>query len=211
MTVNIYSLPGWLYQTIYLGLTLGLEGTRVKLPGLRQLGLQRGQTILDWGCGTGLLLRDIADELQAGTIIAMDRSPGLLRQAKSKRLPRFEGRCWFVVCDGCSSSCFSQAFDAVVASYTLGILTPEECERAIEEIHAILRPGGRLLIIDQFRPQATGLIKNAYYNTRACIAKRWFQQRFLGSPLQLGRWKFEELAYQEHPSQMSFFWVGRKA
>src|SRR5262249_925270 len=91
MTVNIYSLPGWLYQTIYLGLTLGLEGTRVKLPGLRQLGLQRGQTILDWGCGTGLLLGDIADELQAGTIIAKDRSPGLLRQAISKRLPRFEG------------------------------------------------------------------------------------------------------------------------
>ena len=125
MAVNLYSLPGWLYQTIYLGLTLGRDETQVKLPGLRQLGLQRGQTVLDWGCGTGLLLRKIADELEEGTIIAMDRSPGLLRKARSIRLPRFEGRCWFVVCDGCSGLCLSKPVDAVVASYTLGIVTPE--------------------------------------------------------------------------------------
>jgi len=211
MPVNLYSLPGWLYQAIYLGSTLGLEETQVKLPALRQLELQRGQTVLDWGCGTGLLLRSIADELKEGTIIAMDRSRELLRKATSIRLPGFKGPCWFVVCDGCSDLCSHKPVDAVIASYTLGIITPEQCERAIEGIHAILRPGGKVLIIDMYRPQATGLLENAYYDARAYFSNRLFQQHFLGSPLQLAKRKFEELVYQEHPSQMSFSWMGRKA
>jgi len=211
MAINLYALPGSLYETISLGLSLGLAENRVKLPGLRNLKLHGEQTVLDWGCGTGLLLRKIADELKEGTIIAMDRAPGLLRRAKSISLPHFKGDCWFVACDGCKGLCFSEPVDAVIASYTLGVVTPEQCRRAIDNIHAVLRPGGKLLIMDMYWPKSDRLLENAYYKALAYFFNRLFQQDFQGTPLEVAKLKFEELTYVEYPSLMSFSWIGRKA
>jgi ubiquinone/menaquinone biosynthesis C-methylase UbiE len=210
MSLNIYSLPGWLYDALYLGLTMGLEEHQVKAPGLRRLALQRGQTVLDWGCGTGLMLRGTAEALGEGTIIALDRSARLLRRARKIRPPRFGGNCWFVVCDGCAALCRSRSVDAVVASYSLGVIPPEQCKRAIDEIHSVLRPGGKVLIIDMYRPQSQSWLRNAYYRVHAYFAHLLFRQCFSGSALCCARERFDEVAYTEHPSLMAFTWVGRK-
>lgn len=210
LAANLYSLPGRLYQTIETALTFGQEETLIKRPGVRLLSLQPGQTVLDWGCGPGLLLAGIADELKEGTIIGLDRSFPLVSHARSKRLPAFKGHCYFVVCDGCEGLCLSEPVDAVVASFTLGTTTPEACERAIGEIHAILKPGGKLLILDMYRPQTVGLFDNLYYSVYGYVASQLFQQSFLGAPLRLAKGRFDQAAFQEHPSWMSFAWVGKK-
>jgi ubiquinone/menaquinone biosynthesis C-methylase UbiE len=210
MRANIYALPGWLYDYVYLLLTLGLEESRVKIPAVRQLDLQPGQTVIDWGCGTGLMLRKIAQEMRAGIIIGVDRIPALLRRARSKRLPASPVCCWFVACDGCATLCFAEPVHAVVASYSLGVIAPEKCRHALEEIHAALRPGGKLLIIDMYRPAVNGLLEQAYYAAHAYFARLLFRQDFSGQPLYWGRRLFREIAYQEYPSLLAFSWVGQK-
>lgn len=106
---------------------------------LAALGGCDGLRILDLGCGQG---RFAARLREAGAfVVGLDRSAAMLGRARdrtalllgtARRLPFADG-----------------AFDAVVAIEVIEHLDPAAVDELLDEARRVLRPGGRLLILDK--------------------------------------------------------------
>lgn len=96
---------------------------------------QAGEKILDLGCGTGHLARQMAEV--GAQVVGIDSSPQMVEQAR-KAYPDIE----FLVADARDFS-FPYQFDAVFSNATLHWIP--EAERVVECISAALRPGGRFV------------------------------------------------------------------
>ncbi|MEO0536127.1 MAG: class I SAM-dependent methyltransferase [Cyanobacteria bacterium P01_A01_bin.123] len=114
---------------------------------LKDLALQAGDHILDVGCGTGESTRYLSQAYPGITVEGMDLSPGMLSEAR--RLDPdgtyFEG-------DVCAIDCPDSIYDWVITAFTFRNFSDKE--KSLTEMLRILRPGGHLLILDHFYPQA---------------------------------------------------------
>ena len=101
------------------------------------------ENALDIGCGTGSLARALAE--RAARVHAIDLSPGMVSAARERcqDLPNIE----FAVSDFLSAEFPSDHFDCIAA---VGVMHHMPWARAVERAKALLRPEGRLLIIDLF-------------------------------------------------------------
>ncbi len=109
---------------------------------LECLNLQRGETVLDIGCGNGFFARDIAALVgQSGKVCGTDGSPDMIGMAR-EICPGGE----FRACDATEQPFDDAMFDAVTATQVLCYVS--DPGKAIREMHRLLRPGGRLVIMD---------------------------------------------------------------
>jgi ubiquinone/menaquinone biosynthesis C-methylase UbiE len=116
-----------------------------RLRTLLALGLRRGESILDVGCGTGLLLEQEALAVGSeGHAEGVDTSADMLALAET----RCEGLVQVNLQRGSADSLnFDDAFfDAL--SCTQVLLYVEQLERALVEYHRVLKPRGRIAIIE---------------------------------------------------------------
>jgi len=102
----------------------------------RPHGVQR---ILEIGCGTGFLTRDIQARWPGADLVATDISPGMLEQAASNG--RVAGR--FMMMDGEAPSFEGPWFDLILSS--LAFQWFDDLGAAIPRLAALLRPGGSLI------------------------------------------------------------------
>jgi len=103
-------------------------------------GVGIGDDVLDVGCGTGVLTREIVKHVgEAGSVTGIDLSESMLGVARNN----------------CPGAKFKQGnvaelafddegFDVVVSSFML-MFVPDP-EKAISEMRRVLRPGGRLVV-----------------------------------------------------------------
>lgn len=100
--------------------------------------------LLDVGCGTGRLSFLLAE--RCAPVDAFDIVPEVVESAK-RRLDREGGPLRFFVADATNIPAPSGAYDNVIFGYNgiEGIPTPELRERALREIHRVLRRGGRFV------------------------------------------------------------------
>jgi ubiquinone/menaquinone biosynthesis C-methylase UbiE len=100
----------------------------------------RGEDVLDAGCGTGVLTRELASTLQGtGSVAGFDLSESMLGVAR--------GHCPGVSFRQGNITALPYAdasFDVVVSSFMLMFVA--EPATAISEMRRVLRPGGRLVI-----------------------------------------------------------------
>lgn len=102
--------------------------------------IQPGQRVLDVGCGTGILAREIASRIgSVGRVVGIDPSPGMLAVAK-QLAPVVEWR------EGVAESLpfADQSFDAVVSQFALMFFADRR--QALREMLRVLTPGGRLAV-----------------------------------------------------------------
>ncbi len=99
------------------------------------LAPKAGERILDLGCGTGQLTKRIADA--GATVIGVDHSPEMIRQAKAN-YPEIR----FEVGDA-REFAFDEPFDAIFSNAVLHWVKPPE--RAVERLSDGLKPAGRLV------------------------------------------------------------------
>lgn len=100
------------------------------------LAPQRGEQILDLGCGTGHLTAKIAEA--GADVVGLDRDVAMIAQARAHypRLP-------FIVADGTSFN-FTASFDAVFSNAALHWIPAPA--RVVACVWRALKPGGRFVV-----------------------------------------------------------------
>jgi arsenite methyltransferase len=112
------------------------------------LAARPGESGLDVGCGPGYLACELAREVGgAGRVVGTDASPEMIEAARA-RIARegLAGRVRLAVGDAADLPFAAAAFDFVVAVQVY--LYVADVERALGEAARVLRPGGRLVVVD---------------------------------------------------------------
>ena len=138
--------------------------------GIHLLDLQRGERVLEIGCGTGEALAMLASAVgQAGCVAALDLSGGMLRVAKDKLAARAPSKIGLLQGDGLRLPFCADSFDAVFLSFTLELFPIEEIPALLGECKRALKPGGRIGIVALLQTEAPGLMEKIYNRAH----RRW--------------------------------------
>ncbi len=123
----------------------GGDVTRRRREAFDALDLREGDTVIDIGCGNGLLTEDIARAIgQSGRVIGVDPSQDMRARA-SIRCAEFSTA---QIVDGLADALpmHDQEADKAVAVQVLEYLT--DIPKALREAHRVLRAGGRFVAVD---------------------------------------------------------------
>jgi ubiquinone/menaquinone biosynthesis C-methylase UbiE len=128
----------------------------------------RAQRLLDVGCGTGRFLGFVKQNYPRLPVVGVDLSPAYLRQARCE----LSAWSWVELALGAAETLpFADAsYDLVSCVYVFHELPRAVRERAAAEFARVLRPRGRLVLVDSFQhgdePGLDGLLELfplAYY------------------------------------------------
>ncbi len=131
------------YDRIEKVLALG-SGRWYRSQALQRAGLTAGADVLDVGFGTGLVAREaLALIAPRGKLVGVDPSPRMMAQAG---LPGVELVCG--IAENLPQP--DTSFDFVTMGYALRHVA--DVRAAFGEFHRVLRPGGRLLVLEITKP-----------------------------------------------------------
>jgi SAM-dependent methyltransferase len=108
------------------------------------LRLRPGERVLDLGSGPGRLARRLADQGPAGRVCGVDISEPRLAQARTLAAGR--APLHWLKADATALPLAGGAFDAAIATQVLESVA--EVDTALAELHHVLRPQGRLVVVD---------------------------------------------------------------
>ena len=135
------------YDLLIAILTLGREGAlREKMLNLGKVA--PGESVLDVGCGTGTLA--IAAKRRvgaAGSVRGIDASPEMIARAQQKAT-RAKLEVAFETARAETLPFSDGQFDVVLSTVMLHHLRRAAREQCVREIRRVLKPGGRLLVVD---------------------------------------------------------------
>lgn len=128
-----------------------VRDTRYKSRLIEQAQIQPGHHVLDLGCGTGTLAIMVKQAQPMAEVSGLDADPEMLAMAqiKSKREATeiaFDKGMTFDLPYADAS------FDRVLSSIMIHHLKSADKERTAREIYRVLKPGGRLHVIDFGKP-----------------------------------------------------------
>jgi len=171
----------------------GGRGLLYRQEALARAGLQPGARVLDVACGTGLMSQ-AATQLTRGqvTLVGVDPSPGMSSRARAKLPLEFH--------EGVAEALpvTAAAFDFVMMGYALRHVP--DWNRAFREFARVLRPGGRVLILEITRPTglASKIIFDSYFGGVLPATGWLFTGRF--SAWQLYRYYWRTMAAARPPA-----------
>ncbi|MER7457991.1 methyltransferase domain-containing protein [Micromonospora sp. NPDC126480] len=125
-----------------------------RAAGVAAAGLRPGSRVLDVACGTGMTLPLARAAVgSGGVVVGVDASPQMLARAQR----RIDRRGWrnvsLVLADAAhlpSELRSGTPFDAVLFMYALSVI--DDWRRAWQEALGLLRPGGRMTVVDLSLP-----------------------------------------------------------
>lgn len=114
--------------------------------------LELGCAALDVCCGTGDLALELSRRVgPEGTVIGCDFSERMLDAARSKASERGAANVRFEWADALELPYEDGSFDAATVGF--GARNLEDLDRGLGELARVLRPGGRLVILEITQPQ----------------------------------------------------------
>lgn len=146
---------GWRYDVMlwWSNLLSGGKWHELEQKIIKLASLQTGEAVLDVGCGTGTLaLAAYAKVGPTGGVAGVDPGPKQISRARTKA--RRAGYSIDFQVGVIERLAFpDRSFDVVLNTFVMHML-PEELKRqGLAEIARVLKPGGRLLIVDTRRPE----------------------------------------------------------
>jgi ubiquinone/menaquinone biosynthesis C-methylase UbiE len=150
------------YDLVVSLLTLG-QASRLRSRTVDHALLKPGESILDVGCGTGAVTLPAKKRVGSnGRAAGIDPAPEMIavaRQKASRANLEIDFRVGVIE----SLPFADDSFDAVTSSLMMHHLPRDLQARGLAEIHRVLKPGGRVLIVDMTRP--TGSFLNHLFIT----------------------------------------------
>ena len=130
---------------------------------IQKLDIQNGDTILDVACGTG----DVGFELlkkHSVSITGIDLSPKMVKLAQGKASKRNLDKITFLQGDAENLPLDDNSVDCLTISY--GFRNISNYEKALEEFYRVLKPGGKLGILEFSKPKSKviGFIFKLYFH-----------------------------------------------
>jgi ubiquinone/menaquinone biosynthesis C-methylase UbiE len=144
-----------------------LEAANPRFPGrphqrLADLVTEHDHRVLEVCAGTGYLARLVARAHPGAEVHALDLSPEMLATGRRRAAAECLQRVVYVHGDASSLPFPDNHFDVVMASYGLHELPTAVRTAAIAEAARVLRPGGRLLVVDIDAPPRRSRLFDTY-------------------------------------------------
>lgn len=154
-------LRKWLFETLYSNRYLYRFASTVPFAGQwrvwQRLVLPRitGRDVLELGCGLGDLLADMAE---AGhTCYAVEQSPEMIEAARNTLKQRkLEKQAWVIQGTAQHLPFSDQSFDTVVSTFPAEYIYDPDTSAEVERV---LRPGGRLIVVEAASLLPVGLFQ----------------------------------------------------
>jgi demethylmenaquinone methyltransferase / 2-methoxy-6-polyprenyl-1,4-benzoquinol methylase len=127
------------------------QDQRWRRRGVQLAEVKPGDAVLDVACGTGDLTQAFA-RTPAGRVVGLDFTPAMLEVARTK-LPRLgpnSGKVTYLEGDAMALPLPDASFDVV--SIAFGIRNVSDPVKALREFARVLKPGGRLVILEFGQP-----------------------------------------------------------
>ena len=122
-------------------------------------GLKKGQRALDVAGGTGDLTIEMSKQVGAdGEVVIADINPAMLEQGRRRLIDKgIAGNVSFVEANAEDLPFDDNSFECVTIAFGLRNVTHQE--KALESMYRVLKPGGRLLVLEFSKPVLPGLDK----------------------------------------------------
>ncbi len=142
------------------------SGTWYRRQALSRAGLAPGMRMLDVAVGTGLVAREAVRILgDAGGVVGIDPSAGMMAASTAADLALVRGRAEAL-------PFAAGAFDFLSLGFALRHL--EDVQAVLREFRRVLKPGGRLLLLEITRPEgrlATAVLKGYMHAAVPLLAR----------------------------------------
>jgi len=138
---------------------------------LKKAGLIKEMRLLDVASGTGLMIKAALElGLPPAQVTGVDPSKGMLAQNRERYpVTLLEGK-------GEALPCAAEAFDFVSMGYALRHV--EDLHQLFSEFHRVLRPGGKVLILEITRPKSrVALAVMRFYMHKVVPRLGWLRRR----------------------------------
>ncbi len=146
------------------------KGLREK--SIEYLAVQKGETVLEVGFGTGCALVKIAEAVgETGKVYGIDITPRMVQWAR-KRLARKEltKRAELTAGDARDMPYLDNLFDAVYMASVLDLFDTPEIPQVLQEVKRILKPKGRIVVVS--------IPKNGFENSKVLRLYEWLHKKF---------------------------------
>ena len=133
----------------------------------RQLGSLERRSVLDVGCGVGLMSRYVGERF--GELCGVDVAPGVVEQAAAA-VP--QGK--FQLYDGKRIPFGDETFDVAFTVCVLHHVPPEQWQSLVAEMARVLKPGGLLYIFEHnpYNPLTRRAVSNCPFDADAKLLTR---------------------------------------
>jgi cyclopropane fatty-acyl-phospholipid synthase-like methyltransferase len=194
-----------------------LEQMNAEVLARLQVDRIREPQLLDLGCGLGATLRSFARRLPHSKLSGVTRVPWQVEQARALNASAgYRDRIGVVEADYENTPLASSSFDGVYALESSCYARGSDKRMLLEEAHRLLRPGGRLVVVDGFL--SGRFVSNVQQHIYRKVCECWVVEDF--AKLQLFERCVEKLGFRditvEHlqmrvaPSVMHVPWVSLK-
>ena len=158
LVAEVFSSVAGKYDIMNDVMSFGIHRIWKKIA-MAHTGLKKGMHALDIAGGTGDLTIQMSKQVGAtGEVIISDINPAMLEQGRRRLIDKgVAGNVKFVEANAEELPFEDNSFNCVTIAFGLRNVTNKD--KALKEMHRVLKPGGRLLVLEFSKPVVPGLDK----------------------------------------------------
>lgn len=133
-----------------------LAESRARSRAIELAAVEDGQTILEVAVGTGLTFFELAKRNPNGTNLGIDLSPGMLSRARVRLARVGHDNYSLAIGNAFELDIEDDSIDTLVNNYMFDLIAYADIGRILSEFRRVLRPGGKLVLVNMTESERLG-------------------------------------------------------